>query len=407
MKKTIKKILSLYFGMPKLTIALLPIVVLETLVNSFCLNISAYFKKVDFLQYDTIGQLISAYYLGCLFGAILGGILTLYINTTKISGWSFILLSFCFCNLLNPFNQWLIVFLMFFIGLLGTVVATSNITSLIRSVKENEYLKLKAISLDFVLFNLSYSFVTFILLDLSSIYIVSFINGLFLLLLLVGTGTLIFYRDPAFFPVKRNPMNSRFYFPKRKQEFLILMSMILCFGLIFSMVKVVFTPTLIERFGSNMISVTAASINPWVIFLIQPLLTNRIKNSNSIWFLGFGGLIVGLSYFMFGFVNSFMLTMFVLVLLTFGEMMFSPLSKHLNMELYGSGKEGLASGIWKAVFLGSGAIGPELSGYMAENYGTYIVWEFCAVLGLICFVLSAFLYQIKNKKLYNKLVFEN
>ncbi|HGF0883864.1 TPA: MFS transporter, partial [Legionella pneumophila] len=386
---------------------LLPIIILEHLVASFCLNISAYFKKVNYFQYEQIGEFISCYYWGCLFGSLIGGALTLYYKTSKISGWGLMLLGACLFGLMNSISLWLIAISMFLVGFIGTITATANLTSLIRSVKDNEKLKLKVISLDLIIFNLCFSFVTFVLLDLSPLYILKYVQIMICLLVFVGIGSLIFYQDSIFNPPKLGSLGFKIILPERKQEFMLLMSMVLFFGLIFSMVKVVFAPTLIERFGSNMMSVIAASINPWVVFLIQPLIVGRIKNSNSIWFLGIGGLIVGLSYFMFGMVNSFELTAIVLVLLTFGEMMFGPLSKHFNIQLYRSGQEGVATGIWRAVFLGSGAIGPGLSGYVAEYYGTYVVWDCCALLGLLCFVFSLYLRKIQIKMPYSKLVLDN
>ncbi|HIE3580417.1 TPA: MFS transporter [Legionella anisa] len=389
-----KKILNLYLGVPKLTKMLLPIVLLEHIVIAFCLNISAYFKKIDYFKYDIIGQFISTYYFGCLLGALIGGVLTLRFSTTKISGIGMIFVGADLYYLFGSLNQRLIGLLMFLLGLIGTIIATGNITSLIRTVKE-ESVKLKVIRLELILFNLAFSLVSFILLDLSSKEIFQFMKYFPFILFSAGILALIFYRDPIFAPFQYEAYNSKLFLPPQKQEFFILISMVFCFGLIFSMVKVVFTPTLIDRFGSNAISATVASINPWIIFFIQPLIINRIKSSNSTWFLGCGGLIVGLSYFTFGIVSSFILTVIVLILLTLGEMMFSPLSKHLNIKLYGQGKEGIASGIWRAVFLGSGVLGPIISGYTTEYYGSYMVWECCSFLGLICFIFSFFL---KNKQ---------
>ncbi|KTD70139.1 multidrug resistance protein, MFS family [Legionella steelei] len=400
-----KKILNLYFGVPKLTKMLLPIIFLEHVVIAFCLNIAAYFRKINYFNYDLIGQFISTYYFGCLLGALIGGALTLHFYTTKISGIGMLFISVDLYCLLSSSNQWIINLLMFLLGLIGTIVATSNTVSLIRTVKEN--IKLKVISLELILFNLAFSLVSFILLDLNSKEIFQFMKYFSVILFFAGLSALIFYRNLIFAPLQKKSYNSKSFLPPKKQEFFILISMIFCFGLVFSMVKVVFAPTLIERFGSNAISATIASINPWIIFFIQPLIVNRIKNSNSTWFLGCGGLIVGLSYFTFGMVSSFALTVIVLILLTFGEMMFSPLSKHLNIQLYGEGKEGIASGIWRAVFLGSGILGPVLSGYITEYYGSYIVWECCSLLGLICFTFSFFLKKIKQRTLYNKIILDN
>jgi predicted MFS family arabinose efflux permease len=383
------KIMDLYLGVPKLTKKLVPVIFLEHIVTSFCLNISGYFKKIGYLNYEHIGQIISTYYLGCLLGAFIGGLLTLWFSTTKISGFGMMLVGANLYGLFSSLNQGVIELLMFLIGLIGTVIATSNITSLIRTVQE-EGARLKVISLELILFNLAFSLVNFVLLALSPEKIMQCIHSFSFLFFFFGVFVLIFYHDRVFAPLHCKSEDKSFL-PGQKQKWIILMSMIFCFGLIYSIVKVVFTPTLIERFGSNALSATLASINPWVILLIQPLIVARINNTNTTWFLGCGGLIAGLNYFAFGIVSSFTLTATVLFLLTLGEMMFYPLSKHLNVQAYGPGKEGIASGLWRAVFLASGVVGSELSGYVAEHYGVYIVWCLCALLGLLCFILSFFL----------------
>ncbi|HAT9661538.1 TPA: MFS transporter, partial [Legionella pneumophila subsp. pneumophila] len=52
MRNFFKNISALYLDVPKLTKTLLPIIILEHLVACFCLNISAYFKKVNYFQYE-------------------------------------------------------------------------------------------------------------------------------------------------------------------------------------------------------------------------------------------------------------------------------------------------------------------------------------------------------------------
>lgn len=385
------KTLNLYFSFPRLTKMLVPIIFVEHLVTAFCLNTSIYFKKAGCFNFDVIGQFISVYYLGCFLGALIGGTLTLVLSSIQISGIGMICVGALMYCLFQSLNQWVILFSMLFIGLIGTIVATSNVASLIRSAPEGS--RLKVISLELILFNLAFSLATFILLDFSLLKIVYFMRYFPFLLGLLGIVVLIFYQDPAFFPMQQVSLNIKSLLPKQKKDFFILISMVFCYGLIFSMVKVVFTPTLIERFGSNNVSASIASINPWLVFLFQPLVVDHIKNTNSTWYLGCGGLLVGLNFFAFGIVSSFTITLVILIALTVGEMMFSPLSKHLNLKLYGPGKEGIAAGLWRAVFLGSGVIGPQLSGYTAEHYGVYSVWSTCALLGLTCFIFSLFIKQ--------------
>lgn len=119
------------------------------------------------------------------------------------------------------------------VGFIGTITATANLTSLIRSVKDNEKLKLKVISLDLIVFNLCFSFVTFVLLDLSPLYILKYVQIMICLLVFVGIGSLIFYQDSIFNPPKLGSLGFKIILPERKQEFMLLMSMVLFLVLFF------------------------------------------------------------------------------------------------------------------------------------------------------------------------------
>lgn len=409
MEKRQSHILRVYFGIPELTKKLLPLVILDHLVTALCLNIPAYFKKVNHLHYDLIGQFISFYYWGCLVGALIGGGLTLYYRSTKISGIGLIFLCLSLAALFKTQNYWLLLFSMFTLGCIGTTVATSNIASLLRSVNKDEKTRLKVLSIDLIVFNLCFSFSTYVLLGLKDSNIKNVVFTLCFFLVIGGIYLLGDFKSKLFDPThasKNGNSAKKFSLPESKPDFVLLISMVFCFGLIFSMVKVVFTPTLLDRYGSNFISVILASVNPWVVFAFQPLIVDRVRNTNSIWFLGLGGFIVGFSYFIFGNVSNISFVVFALVLLTFGEMMFAPLSKHINIQLYGEGKEGVASGVWKAVYLGSGAFGSEISGTLAEKYGSYIIWDVCGLLGILCFILSFVLYKIRKREMYNRMILD-
>lgn len=397
MKKATNRVLDIYFGIPSLAKKLLPAVILGHLVIALCLNIPAYFKRGTLHNYDIIGQFMSSYYWGCLVGAILGGCLTLYFKSTKISGWGLVILSGALLTLFSVENYWKILLSMLVLGFFGTIVVISNITSLLKTVSSNEPQRLKIICIDLILFNLCFSFATYILLALPIDHLIKFIYMTASLLLLSGMHLIVKFNENDFEPVNENKIKQTMSLPEKTIQFALLLVMIICFGLIFSMVKVIFTPTILERFGSNMVSVTMASINPWVFFIFQPLVVDRIRSSNSTWFLGFGVFVVGSSYFMFGNVNSFLLSALSLVLLTFGEMMFSPLSKHMIINLFGTGREGFGASIWKVAFWGSGVLGSAISGYFSHYYGSQIIWEISGLLGIFCLILSYILRNVVNK----------
>lgn len=396
--KVSKRISSIYFNIPALTKRVLPVVIFEQLVAAFCLNISAYFTKVDNMHFGKIGEYISFFYWGCLIGALLGAFLTLRIRSTKISGVCLVALGISLYFLCFSTDTFKICLAMLFMGAAGTTAATSNSSSLIRSVGDASHTKLKIISVELISFNLCFSFMSYILMYLTPIEIVLFSKFLSYGLIVIGGYSLLYLQNNVFHSIyEKKSLKMKLVLPDEKWNFSVLMIMVVLFGLIFSMVKVIYTPTLINRFGNSLISVAVASINPWLVFIVQPLIIDKIRKDSSSWCLGAGGLIAGISYFIFGFASSFWLTAISLVFLTFGEMLFAPLSKHYCVQSFKKGEEGLALGVWRFFFLGSGTIGPEISGLIADNYGSSFVWGLCGVFGLGCLLFSTSLKEMKNK----------
>ena len=88
--------------------------------------------------------------------------------------------------------------------------------------------------------------------------------------------------------------------------------------------------------------------------------------------------------------------------MTLGEMLFAPLSEITVISMFEDGREGFAISLWKVVYLGGGFIGPVLSGWLSEQYGDYLVWEFCGIFGLIFLLLPLLHNIIPNYVLFNK-----
>lgn len=216
MKKASNRILDIYFGIPSLSKKLLPAVVLGHIVIALCLNIPAYFKRGGFHSYDIIGQYMSSYYWGCLVGAILGGCLTLYFRSTKISGWGLVFLSGTLLTLFSVVNYWAILFSMLALGFGGTIVVISNITSLLKTGSSNEAQRLKIICVDLILFNLCFSFSTYILLALRIDHLIYFIYMTASCMLLSGFYLIIKFNQNIFEPVKEKEVSKQYLFLKRQ-----------------------------------------------------------------------------------------------------------------------------------------------------------------------------------------------
>ncbi|HHT9922951.1 TPA: MFS transporter [Legionella pneumophila] len=393
-----KKILSWfykYIAIPRHSLLLVPIILLDSIITTSCMNLALYLTKVKQFSILDIGETISMYYIGCFLGSFMGGSLTTKYSSVNLSCISSILLGGIYINLLyinNPLNMKLC---MFIVGVLVYVLSVSNVTNLLKPAKDKNT-KLKLISTELILFNISYSISATVLLILDFNQINSVLISIGILLIFLGIIT--------FYLLRTNPIfNQNHVYEEIKsnriiniKKLIIVLSSVVVIGLIFSSIKVIYTPTIQERFGSTGLAVIIASINPWLIFLIQPIVIEKIKNMNNILMMGFGGLGIGVGYCAFGFSSLFYTSSICLVVMTIGEILFSPLSKSLVVSQFDSNCDGLALGLWRGVFMGSGFIGPLVSGYLSHQFGNIAVWRLCGILGLICFLLSILVQRIEH-----------
>lgn len=398
-----KEFIGNYISIPFLAWLILPLILMDTFVSSLCLNIAVYFTKVRHFEPFQIGEAVSLYYVGSFIGAIIGGSLTLKFSSLRIASISSILLGLGFIFLLKTSDILNLKAIMLYIGLLTNLLSTSNLSSFIRTAKNDNGMKLKLINLELAIFNLNFSISAYVLISLG-------INQIDSILLFTSIGLCILgvfaycIKDVPIFAPPQVVGKEKLCRPKNIKILLGVLLSVIIVGLIFSMIKVIYAPTIENRFGDNGVSVLVASINPWIIFLLQPFLVNRLKNKDNITVMGFGAFIIGLGYLFFGFSVSFWMTVFSLVFLTFGEMIYSPISKSIVISLFDQGREGFALGLWRAVFLGAGFLGPIFSGWIAQKYGNVIVWEFCGFFGLTGLLLCLAISQV-NKSIFvdNKL----
>lgn len=74
-----KKILSWfykYIAIPRHSLLLVPIILLDSLITTSCMNLALYLTKVKQFPILDIGETISMYYIGCFLGSFMGGSLT-------------------------------------------------------------------------------------------------------------------------------------------------------------------------------------------------------------------------------------------------------------------------------------------------------------------------------------------
>lgn len=386
----IRKFFDNYFGIPRLAWFIFPLIVLDNLAAAIILNVPLYFEKFNNIHQFETGKIISLYYVGSLIGSFSGGYLTLRKSSIVISSFAMVFygsLLFLFASISSPSMFELVAI---FIGLFGAVTSTSNLSSFVRTSGNKS--GITQINLEMVIFNACISVGAYILLTFSIANVVMFLKSLSIAIGLSGLYILMLRKNKTFMPIDdlKTTTDMR---PVRFKPAIPLFITVFIVGLIFSMIKVVYTPTVEARFGGTGEGALVASLNPWILLLIQPHLVAWFKGRYDYNFLvmGIGGFLVGLGYFFFGISTGFLSSAMSITILTFGEVIYAPISKNIATTSFGKGKDGFVLGLWRAIFLGSGFIGPIISGWLCQNYGDLIVWELCALLGFLCFVVAVIL----------------
>lgn len=402
----VKSYLGNYISIPTLAWLILPLILMDTFVSSLCLNISVYFTKVKHFEQFFIGEAISLYYVGSFIGAWLGGTLSLKYSSLKIASLSSIFLGLGLLFLIKTGGSTELKIIILLIGVLTNFLSTNNLASFVRTAGTDNEMKLKLVNLDLAVFNLSFSLSAYVFIYLGVEKIQSVLIFTSMLLCILGLYAYSI-RNIEIFSSPKISCKDKLCRPKNYKILIGILLTVGIVGLIFSMVKVIYAPTIEKRFGDNSVSVLIASINPWLIFLIQPLLVNYIKRTNNIVIMSLGSFIIGLGYFLFGYSVTLGMTIFSLFFLTLGEILYSPLSKSIIIALFEHGREGFALGLWRGVFLGSGFLGPIISGWVAQSYGDMYVWNICGTLGLSGLILGFLIsknykYLIPIEKINNQ-----
>lgn len=400
-KRFFSEFIGNYINIPKLAWFIIPLILLDTFTTSICLNISLYVEKLYGLKEFAVGEVISSYYVGAFLGSMAGGALSVKYSTAIISSVGFLLLSIMFYIIGHNGTPSTLSLSMAVIGLVGNVVSISNVASFIKTANQNTVTRMRLINLELVLFNMSFSLGAAFLIELNKLELVYAMKIISMVFIVCSLYLWNIRNKDMFLPAQsknREPLCA----PKSISKFFLLLSSVFFVGLIFSMIKVVYTPTIAHRFGDNSLAVLVASVNPWVIIFVQPYLVNKIRNKENAILMGFGGLIIGAGYFLFGISSSFVAAVVILAVLTLGEILYSPLSKGIAMSCFDKRREGFAIGVWRSVFMGAGFLGPLLSGWVAQKYSDALVWDFCLALGILCFVTSIILNNFKLNVIVEK-----
>lgn len=387
------KYVSHYLDVPKGFGKVAWLLLVESLAMSVSFFIAVYFSKSLGFNQAQIGYCISIMLTGSFCGAVVSGYLSRRINSILLTSVGFISfgVAFSFLSLTESFYNMLPI--MFTCGFSSVLMMTSNLTSLVK-LPGDEHSKNKALVLQSVIFNFTVTITAYII----SSFSYKSLRALFVMiaasLFIAGLMTIkmnLNVTKKISVPTVRKKLN-----PNIKLLSCIV-PMIICYSIVFSMVKIFFAIDAVNRFENNLLSWIIMSLNPMLVVFLQPTLFNFIKNKDNILLLSIGGICLCLGYLFFGITKMFIPSIFFIIIATVGEMIFAPISKRLASSALGEGNEGMGISMWKVIYYISGIIGASSTGYIGHNFGHNYAWLVCLPLSIV--ILSSYLWFNKKKNI--------
>jgi MFS family permease len=141
------------------------------------------------------------------------------------------------------------------------------------------------------------------------------------------------------------------------------------------------------------------AINTVLIILVEVPLNNWMNNTSYKKSLIIGALLAGIGFGGFAIANTVVPLIIAIVVFTFGEMVFFPITAAYTSEIAPSNKRGEYMGYYQMTFSFAFSAGPWLGTVVYQHYGSVILWSGALVFGLIT---SALMFFVKGNGLANQ-----
>ncbi len=136
------------------------------------------------------------------------------------------------------------------------------------------------------------------------------------------------------------------------------------------------------------------SLNAAMVVLFQFWITRRVKGYAPMLVMATGTLLYALGFAMYGFVASYALFLFAMVVITIGEMIIAPVSQAIVAQFAPEDMRGRYMAIAGFSFGIPYAIGPLLAGMVLDNMQPVLLWWAAGVVGLLAVLLYLQLHRV-------------
>ena len=131
------------------------------------------------------------------------------------------------------------------------------------------------------------------------------------------------------------------------------------------------------------------AVNTVLIIFIEVPLNDAMRNWEDWKSVGLGALLCGVGFGLMAFTKEIPPIVFLIVIWTFGEMIFFPSAGEYVAKIAPEKQRGEYMGYFQMSFSFSFMVGPWLGAEALEQYGSFTLWIGCLVLGLISAVMMS------------------
>lgn len=135
-------------------------------------------------------------------------------------------------------------------------------------------------------------------------------------------------------------------------------------------------------------------MNPVLIVAFEMVLVDRLKNENTLKWVGIGSLFLGISYIMLPFGSTFLFAAVAMILLTIGEMLESPLMGGFISSRAGPTQQGRAIALYTTCFSVAMVTAPILGTLFYERVGPRELMLTC---GFMCLAVTAAYFKLAKR----------
>lgn len=386
-----------YSGLPKEAWLLSLVEFVNRSGNMVFFYMTLYMTQTFGYSTTQAGQVISAFGLGALLGAYLGGKLTDTIGAYNVQKISLALTGIGYLVLGQLTSYWPLLVTMFFVGIMSESLHPANATAMSQVCPPE--LRTKGFALNRLAINLGVTIGPVVggYLAMVDYGLLFRIDGITCLL---AAGLFMVFFKTARPPVGPHEESSTVKGSVFKDlYFLKILAFVFFIGVIFVQLYNTF-PLFIRTvygFRENRIGLLIA-INTVIIVLFEMLLMDALKKQPLKRIIALGGLLLGVGFALMPLGRGFLFGAFTVVVWTVGEMLALPAITTLIANHSDDTVRGKYMGMFGLAFALSLMVGPALGAKIYASLGPDILWYGCGVLGILLWLGFTFLKENRNSQ---------